>query len=120
VVDEAGKLVGFIQGDDLRALDNEPVLDTLLLAGDVAHGAALALTSGDSLSQAMRRLTDQHADGLPVVDGHGVPVGVISHALLLDYYRTESERLRTETIDDGYESSGTSRRTRVITEGIEA
>ena len=64
----------------------------------------------------MRRITGQKADALPVVDDHHGLIGIISHHMLLDYYRLESERLRLERIDEGYETttigSGTARRTR--------
>ena len=118
VTDDDDLLLGYIQADDLRSLDEEPILDALLLANDLAHGAALALRVDDSLSAAMRRITGQKADALPVVDEHHHLIGIVSHHMLLDYYRMESERLRLERIDEGYESStvgsgtGTVRRTR--------
>ncbi len=113
VVDGAGRLVGMVSHEDLRTLGREPMLDHIVLAGDVASGAASALVAADSLARAMRRMTDQRLDGLPVVDAARRPIAVISRRMLLDHYQRALERSRSDQRAEGYDTSESSRRTSV-------
>jgi CBS domain-containing protein len=103
VVDADGRLAGMVTADDLRALGADPVLDRLVLAGDLASGAALALRAGDRLDHALRRMTSQHLGALPVVDGDGRPLAVITRGMLIDHYQQALERLHADRRADGDE-----------------
>jgi len=111
VLDGNGRLLGIVTPEDLRALALEPLLDHLVLASDVAHGAASALSASDSLARAMRRLIEQRLDALPVIDGDRRPIAVISRRMLLDHYQGTLERIRSDQQADGYEVPESTQRT---------
>ena len=100
VIDGAGRLSGLVTQEDVRALGADPVLEQLLLARDIASGAAAALQASDQLARAMRRLTEQRTDALPVVDGERRPIAVITRRVLLDHYQRSLERARAEQRSD--------------------
>ncbi|MBA2482148.1 MAG: chloride channel protein [Planctomycetes bacterium] len=113
VIGPERRLVGMVTQDDVRAMSMQRELDHLVLAEDLASGAASALQRGDNLARAMRRMTSQHLDELPVVDAQRRLIGVISRRMLLDHYHTEVERMRADRKEEGYDLGESSRRTSV-------
>ena len=67
VVDDEQHLTGVIDTRDLRRIIGAAGLDDLVIAADIAVPAA-ALTLGDSLLTAIRRMVTTHHDELVVVD----------------------------------------------------
>lgn len=110
VVNADGRLIGIITPEDVRALGRDPMLDHLVLASDIASGAASALTVHDSLARAMRRMIDQRLDGLPAIDGQRRPIAVVSRRMLLDHYQRALDRMRSDQRAEGYEEPESSPR----------
>ncbi|MBA3708026.1 MAG: chloride channel protein, partial [Planctomycetes bacterium] len=115
VVDADRRLVGVVTQDDLRGLARDALLDRLVVCEDLMSGAATALVPTDSLARAMRRLTSQHVDELPVVGAQRRLIGLISRRMLLDHYREAVERIRADRTEEGYDV-GESGRKEAITE----
>jgi chloride channel protein, CIC family len=111
VLDQERRLVGIVSQDDVRAMSMQRELDDLVLAQDLASGAASALQRSDNLARAMRRMTSQHLDELPVVDAQRRLIGVVSRRMLLDHYHAAVERIRADRTEEGYEIAESSRRT---------
>src|SRR5690554_6287244 len=63
-----------------------------LLAQDIMQTELVTVRRGDSLREAMELMVDSHVTGLPVVDGRGRCVGVVSitDVLGLEYEQAES------------------------------
>jgi len=114
VVDADGRIAGIITQEEIRGVGNDPLLDHLMLASDIASGAALVLRPQDPLARAMRRMTDQRLDGLPVVDDAHRPLAILTRRMLLDHYQRSVEGLRAEQQPDGVQPLDGSRRSSTV------
>lgn len=97
VVDEAGALVGMLSDRDLRGplvgtegaapLPGTPVAS--LMTKDVVTARA-----EEDLGVVARRIVDRRIGAVPIVDGEGVPVGIISYVDVLRRLADEAEQDR--------------------------
>jgi CBS domain-containing protein len=86
LVEDAGALVGiFTERDLLNRVDYGDALWSHLVVGDVMTPHPMVIHPDDSLSEALRRLTVGHRRHLPVVDGRGHVLGLISVRDILSY-----------------------------------
>jgi CIC family chloride channel protein len=89
-----GRLAGVIRVQDLhRALDDRGVLESVLVAADLATPSR-AVRVDDNVEQALEHLTEIGADLLPVVDSEDHIIGVLFAADVLDHYSRELQKLR--------------------------
>jgi len=94
VIASDGRLVGVIRVQDLhRALDDRGVLESVLVAADLA-GPSPSVALGDNVEQVLELLTGTGAELLPVVDEDRRVVGVVFAADVLDHYSRELQKLR--------------------------
>jgi len=94
LVAEDGKLAGVIRVQDLhRALDDRGVLESVLVAADLAT-LTLPLREDDTLERALELLTEIGSDLLPVVDEEDRITGVVFLADVLEQYSSELQKLR--------------------------
>ncbi|TMQ04947.1 MAG: CBS domain-containing protein [Deltaproteobacteria bacterium] len=79
LVEEEGALVGiFTERDLLNRIDYSDALWSHVLVRDVMTPHPMVIRPDDSLSEALRRLTQGHRRHLPVVDYRGKVLGLIS------------------------------------------
>ena len=86
LVEEEGALVGiFTERDLLNRIDYSDALWSHVLVRDVMTPLPMVIHADDSLSEALRRLTQGHRRHLPVVDERGKVLGLISIRDILTY-----------------------------------
>ena len=86
LVEEDGALVGiFTERDLLNRLDHRDVLWSHVLVRDVMTPHPMVVRREDSLAEAVRRLTQGRRRHLPVVDGKGAVLGLVSIRDILSY-----------------------------------
>jgi CBS domain-containing protein len=86
LVEEDGALVGiFTERDLLNRIDYSDALWSHVVVRDVMTPHPMVIRSDDSLSEALRRLTQSHRRHLPVVDDRGRVLGLISIRDILTY-----------------------------------
>jgi signal-transduction protein with cAMP-binding, CBS, and nucleotidyltransferase domain len=86
LVEEDGALVGiFTERDLLSRVDHRDPLWSHVVVRDVMTPAPTVIGRGDSLIEAVRRLTQSHRRHLPVVDAKGSVLGMISIRDVLSY-----------------------------------
>jgi CBS domain-containing protein len=86
VVEDAGELVGiFTERDLLSRIDHGDPLWSHVVVRDIMTPAPMVVRAGDSLAEAMRRLTQGRRRHLPIVDDHGRLVGLLSIRDILAY-----------------------------------
>ncbi len=102
VVNDDGKLIGIIERSEVAKLGNDPMLNSMVLADDLAGGAGSALRATNSLSMALSRLHQQHVDELPVVDEKGMFLGMVTSGMLMEHYRIHVERVAAERKEEGF------------------
>jgi CBS domain-containing protein len=79
LVEDDGTLVGiFTERDLLNRIDYSDALWSHVVVRDVMTPHPMVIHADDSLSEALRRLTQGHRRHLPVVDERGHVVGMIS------------------------------------------
>ena len=79
LVEEDGTLVGiFTERDLLNRVDYSDALWSHVIVRDVMTPHPMVIRPEDSLSEALRRLTQGHRRHLPIVDDRGHVVGLIS------------------------------------------
>ena len=79
LVEDGGALVGiFTERDLLNRIDYSDTLWSHMLVRDVMTPHPMVIRPDDSLSEALRRLTQGHRRHLPVVDERGHVLGMIS------------------------------------------
>jgi len=79
LVEDSGALVGiFTERDLLNRIDYSDALWSHVVVRDVMTPHPMVIQPDDSLSEALRRLTQGHRRHLPVVDDHGHVLGLIS------------------------------------------
>jgi chloride channel protein, CIC family len=91
-----GKLIGVINRLDVINLKTDATETTLARADDFAAGAGAALSPRDTLTVALHAFHQQRVDELPVTDEQGNFIGMVTSGMLMDYYRTEVERVHAE------------------------
>jgi len=99
VVDDAGKLVGLVNGDVVRSHTRDGDLDGVVVAADVMV-PPVTVVAGDDLHVALGRLSEAGVRELPVVDEAGAIIGLLDEADVTRAYQDYIERLR-----DGAQSS---------------
>lgn len=91
VVDGSGTLVGMLSARDIdRAIALMAVVEggrQSLLVGDITTGHGLRVPPDMPAHEAAAMLIESHADGLPVVDGSGRVLGVVTSTDLLEVAR---------------------------------
>ena len=86
LVEEEGHLVGiFTERDLLNRIDYSDALWSHVQVRDVMTPLPMVIRPDDSLSEALRRLTQGHRRHLPVVDYRGHVLGLISIRDILTY-----------------------------------
>lgn len=86
LVEEDGRLVGiFTERDLLNRIDYSDPLWSHVLVRDVMTPYPMVIHSDDSLSEALRRLSEGHRRHLPIVDERGHVLGMISIRDILTY-----------------------------------
>lgn len=105
VVRPDGILAGMLDRAELARLAAEPLPAGLVLAEDLASGAATALRRSDPLALALRRLHQQHADALPVVDDHGRFLGLATSSQLMEHYHRAVEQMAAARAADDERSA---------------
>ena len=79
LVEEEGALVGiFTERDLLNRIDYGDALWSHVVVRDVMTPHPMVIRPDDSLSEALRRLTQGHRRHLPIVDQRGKVLGLIS------------------------------------------
>lgn len=82
VVDETYKVVGILTLRDLKTAAmhfGEAHVDV----AEVMHSPVITVAPGDSLAAAARQMIDHRIGGLPVLDGDGQVVGILTETDLL-------------------------------------
>jgi CBS domain-containing protein len=86
LVEDDGALVGiFTERDLLNRVDYSDALWSHVVVRDVMTPHPMVIRSDDSLSEALRRLTQGHRRHLPIVDDRGRVLGLISVRDILTY-----------------------------------
>jgi CBS domain-containing protein len=86
LVEEDGALVGiFTERDLLNRVDHADALWSHVVVRDVMTPHPMVIHPDESLSEALRRLTQGHRRHLPVVDPRGHVIGLISIRDILTY-----------------------------------
>lgn len=86
LVEDGGSLVGiFTERDLLNRVDHSDALWSHVVVRDVMTPHPMVIRPDDSLSEALRRLTQGHRRHLPVVDERGHVLGLISIRDILTY-----------------------------------
>ena len=97
LVEEEGALVGiFTERDLLNRIDYSDALWSHVLVRDVMTPLPMVIQDDDSLSEAVRRLTQGHRRHLPVVDDRHHLLGMISIRDILTYV---AERFPEEMVN---------------------
>jgi len=79
LVEEEGALVGiFTERDLLNRIDYSDALWSHVVVRDVMTPHPMVIRPDDSLSEALRRLTQGHRRHLPILDHRGAVLGLIS------------------------------------------
>ncbi|MBC7975805.1 MAG: CBS domain-containing protein [Myxococcales bacterium] len=79
LVEDDGVLVGiFTERDLLNRIDHSDTLWSHVVVRDVMTPQPMVIRAADSLSEALRRLTQGHRRHLPIVDDRGHVAGLIS------------------------------------------
>jgi CBS domain-containing protein len=79
LVEDGGSLVGiFTERDLLNRVDYSDALWSHVVVRDVMTPHPMVIRPDDSLSEALRRLTQGHRRHLPIVDDRGRVLGLIS------------------------------------------
>lgn len=86
LVEDDGALVGiFTERDLLNRVDYSDALWSHVVVRDVMTPHPMVIRPDDSLSEALRRLTQGHRRHLPIVDERGHVLGLISIRDILTY-----------------------------------
>ncbi|MBA3937277.1 MAG: chloride channel protein [Planctomycetes bacterium] len=102
VIRDDGCLVGMIDRLEIVRMVPDPLLSDMVLAADLASGAGMALHPEDTLSDALRRIHQQGMEELPVVDGAGAYLGMLTSGMVMEHYRAAMERAHSERSAEGF------------------
>lgn len=88
VVDTEGNLVGMLSDRDLRPLATErdeesPVRRIRTPVADLMSGGVVAVTGDTEMNEIIELMLDNRIGAVPVVDGEGVVVGIVSYVDIL-------------------------------------
>jgi CBS domain-containing protein len=116
VLDEQDRVIGVVSEADLlakeAALDGEPGVLTGILhhreqekargvtAGDLMTHSPVIVAPGDAVEHAARLMSQRKVKRLPVVDGNGRLVGIISRADVLAVFDRSDQDIRREITTD--------------------
>ena len=67
-VTDKGKLYGMLSFQDLRAVLVQPVIHSLIIAGDIATRDSIHVTAEENLNQALQKFGHKDINMLPVID----------------------------------------------------
>lgn len=103
VADTDGRVVGIVSESDLTKHQERPVgvrrpkgdvsLESALVAKDLMSAPAVTISADATLSEAARLMRERNLKRLPVVDGNGDLVGIVSRADLLKVFLRSEETL---------------------------
>lgn len=103
VVGAEGAVVGMVSESDLLRYQEDPAgprrsvpdasLESALVAGDVMSAPAVTIGPDATLTEAARVMRERNLKRLPVLNGAGVLVGIISRADLLKVFLRSEETL---------------------------
>jgi CBS domain-containing protein len=115
VVDDDGTVIGVVSEADMltkEALDDEPgVISSIMrhrdqakargiTAGDLMTTAVVAVRPDDTVEHAAKLMYDRRVKRLPVTDGNGHLVGIISRADVLSVFDRTDEAIHQEITKD--------------------
>ncbi|MBQ1724012.1 MAG: chloride channel protein [Muribaculaceae bacterium] len=87
VTDEAGKLLGVVQLDDIRNIMFRPDLYRRMYVNRFMSSPPAKIVVGTPMEQVMKTFDDTRAWNLPVVDEEGRYVGFVSKSKIFNSYR---------------------------------
>ena len=87
VTDEAGKLLGVVQLDDIRNIMFRPDLYRRMYVNRFMSSPPAKIVVGTPMEQVMKTFDDTHAWNLPVIDEDGHYVGFVSKSKIFNSYR---------------------------------
>lgn len=98
VVDERGRAVGMVLGDDLRTMLLESEAIPLLTVSDVMREDFVSLAPDETLDQALDKFAGRPYQALPLVDplGQNGVIGMISRAAVMNRYHQAIRHSETE------------------------
>ena len=98
VVNSRGELTGVFSLADVRPALGGSRLGSIVVAADLACWPVPAVTPGDDLHTALRRLTEHNLDEIPVVDAENPRqlVGLLARRELVSAYSSEIDSLRSK------------------------
>lgn len=97
LVEDEGSLVGiFTERDLISRIDHSDPFWSHVIVKDVMTPHPMVIRRGDSLAEALRRLTAGRRRHLPVVDDHGHVLGLISIRDIMAYV---TERFPEELVN---------------------
>ena len=85
VIDASRKLVGLVTVDEITLLQNEPHLELLVTATDVARGP-IAVRVQDDMRTVFELMRAEGLHELPVVDDDGTVLGLVDEAAVAQVY----------------------------------
>lgn len=96
VVDPKGRLKGLFRLGDLRNVFDETGAGDLIIAKDIATEEVLTLTPSDDLNRALRALTHENSEVVPVVDSTRgrILLGMLSRRDLIAAYAERVNELK--------------------------
>lgn len=91
VVDDEGNLVGMLSDRDLRPLrserdDEDAIRRARTPVADVMTSAVVSVTSDAELEEVVELMLEHRIGAIPVVDGEGQVVGIVSYVDVLRAY----------------------------------
>ena len=90
VVDEDRRLAGVISLSEISShIPDAPVLENILVAGDIARDDVPSVAVTQNLDEVMRMFDGRSREELPVVDGDGRFAGVIGRQHVIEAYNRE-------------------------------
>ncbi|HEX7996931.1 MAG TPA: CBS domain-containing protein [Pyrinomonadaceae bacterium] len=79
VIDSEGRVIGIITDRDIcMALTTRNNLASEVTVGDVVNGTVTSCAAGEDVSVALKKMQEEQLRRLPVVDGEGRLVGILS------------------------------------------
>jgi CBS domain-containing protein len=91
--DRGGTIAAMVHHKELEKADG-------VTAGDLMTSNVVTVKPGDTVEQAARLMYHLQVKRLPVVDGGGYLVGIVSRADLLTVFDRPDEEIRAEIVDD--------------------
>lgn len=116
VVDTDGRLVGIVSEADLLLKETHPVLGSTRLLASTRRRRALAKSQGQTAEELMsapvatvgpdattadaaRLMLERNVKRLPVIDEHGLVLGIVTRGDLLKVYLRDDDAIRRDVLD---------------------